>query len=120
MGDRQVHGVEGRLENVSLIDDIGTHDPKPDVGVGLDDRKGASALTGGEPFGVVDANRQVRAMKDDGGRDDGTGPRASSGFIHSSNPRSAVDEPVAIAGDRAMGERVRRSRTRREELAGRR
>lgn len=120
MGNRQVHGVERRLEDVPLIDDVRAHDAKPDVGVGLDDREGARALPSGEPFGVVDANRKIGAMQEDGGCDDRTGPRTSSGFIDPGNTLSAVDPPVAIAGDRAMSERVRTSWARREELAGRR
>ena len=109
MRDRQVHGVEGRLENVPLIDDVRAHDAESDVGVRLDDCERASALAGGEPFGVVDANRQVGAVKDDSGRDDRTGPRTSSGFIHPRNAERPFPDVIAIAGDRAMGERVRTS-----------
>ena len=120
LSNRHAHGVERGVEDIPLIDEVRAHDAESDVGVGLDDLKGAGALARGEPLGIIDADRKMFAVQHDGGCHHRTGPRASSGFIDSSNPQRTVEEPLTIAGDRAMGGYLRKNWGRREKLVGRR
>ena len=54
---RQGHGVEGGLKDITLVDDVAADDPYPDLGIGLNGAKGVRALTRGQAFGVIDSNR---------------------------------------------------------------